>query len=393
VSAARYLLGDVRDVLAQLPDGSIDLVLTSPPFLALRSYLPDDHPDKAKEIGTETTPGEFIDTLLDVVEAVRPKLAEHGSIAVELGDTYSGSGGAGGDYAAGGLREGQQAFSGSASKSRKVAPRKVVRPNGCDTDSTPPQRLPVTGGEDWPLDKSMTLVPELFRLSLAYGVNPLTGREVERWRVRNNIRWCRPNPPVGRLGDKFRPGTSDMAIATISRTRYFDLDAVRTGSDADEDPGGPPLDWWEVPSEPYAGSHYATWPTALLTRPILAMTPARVCTTCGEPSRRIVETKGTGRGFRRNREEGNERGGSTTDAPDFAERTTVGWTDCGHDTWRRGVVLDPFAGSGTTLAVATGHGRDAWGIDLDERNVDLARERVGMFLEVEDLRPSSRASA
>lgn len=50
--------------------------------------------------------------------------------------------------------------------------------------------------------------------------------------------------------------------------------------------------------------------------------------------------------------------------------------------WRPGVVLDPFAGSGTTLAVATGLGRDAIGIDLNDANVDLARDRVGMFLEV-----------
>jgi site-specific DNA-methyltransferase (adenine-specific) len=56
----------------------------------------------------------------------------------------------------------------------------------------------------------------------------------------------------------------------------------------------------------------------------------------------------------------------------------------GHDDWRPGLVLDPFAGSGTTLAVATGHGRDAIGIDLDERNAELALDRVGpMFLTVE----------
>ena len=61
-------------------------------------------------------------------------------------------------------------------------------------------------------------------------------------------------------------------------------------------------------------------------------------------------------------------------------RTTLGFTDCGHDDFRRGVVLDPFAGSGTTLAVATGLGRDAIGIDIDKRNLDLAYERVGMFL-------------
>ncbi len=47
------------------------------------------------------------------------------------------------------------------------------------------------------------------------------------------------------------------------------------------------------------------------------------------------------------------------------------------DHWRSGVVLDPFAGSGTTLMVATGHGRDAIGIDIDERNAELARDRVG----------------
>ena len=64
-------------------------------------------------------------------------------------------------------------------------------------------------------------------------------------------------------------------------------------------------------------------------------------------------------------------------------RITLGWSDCGHNNWRPGLVLDPFAGSGTTLQVATGHGRDAIGIDLDDRNIALAEQRVGMFLTVE----------
>lgn len=50
--------------------------------------------------------------------------------------------------------------------------------------------------------------------------------------------------------------------------------------------------------------------------------------------------------------------------------------------WRPGIVLDPFVGSGTTMLVATGHGRDAIGVDLDGRNLHLARERLGMFLDV-----------
>lgn len=57
-------IGDVFEQLAKIPDGSIDLIVTSPPFLALRSYLPDDHPDKAKEIGSQkdTLTRQFVPT-------------------------------------------------------------------------------------------------------------------------------------------------------------------------------------------------------------------------------------------------------------------------------------------------------------------------------------------
>ena len=96
-SYARYVVGDTRDVVAGLPDQSIDLVLTSPPFLALRSYLPGDHPDKGREIGSEADPAAFLQTLLELTAGWRRVLAPHGSIAVELGDSYSGSGGGGAD--------------------------------------------------------------------------------------------------------------------------------------------------------------------------------------------------------------------------------------------------------------------------------------------------------
>jgi hypothetical protein len=466
---ARLLVGDVFDRMAELEDASVDLVLTSPPFLALRSYLPSDHPDKAKEIGSEPTPAAFLDTLLALTAEWRRVLAPHGSICVELGDTYSGSGGAGGDYAEGGLRDGQEAFAGSAHKAKNN------RHNQPDAGPrTGPGRTTV-GHEGWPLPKSLCGIPHLYHLSLAYGRNLLTGEPspAGEWRVRNVVAWCRPNPPVGALGDKFRPGTSYMTVACVSGQRYFDLDAVRstepnpnthartakgvdvrpndTKSADDERTGGnrstlaiqhlsagaPPLDWWEIPTQPYAGSHYATWPAALCERPIKAMCPQRVCTTCGEPSRRIVDafTLDSYRASDRPQtmkavaladEHGltdehiaavrafgtsdagkavdlNTGAGRNTDTVkalaaeaktvlggyfrEFVQSTTATrtstWSDCGHDTWRTGIVLDPFAGSGTTLAVATGHGRDAIGIDLDARNADLCAERVGMFLEVD----------
>ena len=157
----------------------------------------------------------------------------------------------------------------------------------------------------------------------------------------------------------------------------------------------PPLDWWKVSTEPYSGSHYATWPRKLLERPVKAMVPRRVCTVCGEPSRRIAETtNAVGHAVGRASWDGGTDGigaghsgeisvhANDSRVPDVAERRTIGWTDCGHNAWRLGIVLDPFGGSGTTLAVATGHGHHAIGFDLDDRNVDLARERVGpMFFE------------
>jgi hypothetical protein len=72
------------------------------------------------------------------------------------------------------------------------------------------------------------------------------------------------------------------------------------------------------------------------------------------------------------------RDGANTSVVRHSE--TIGWSDCGHNRWRPGIVLDPFAGTGTTLAVATGLGRIGIGIDLDDRNVALARERVGPLL-------------
>lgn len=607
MSRARYLTGDVRDVMATIPDDTFDLVLTSPPFLALRSYLPADHPDKHREIGSEPTPAEFIDTLLALTAEWDRLLAPHGSIAVELGDTYSGSGGAGGDYLEGGMREGQQQFAGAAATMRE------------STDAH--WRAKNAQRDAWPLDKSMCFIPHAYAMSLAYGRNILTGTEspAGSWRVRNVVAWCRPNPAVGALGDKFRPATSYMVIATKARDRYFDLDAVRTAvqhpnvshtagvkSAAQLDDGragerrlennpagAPPLDWWEIPTESYVtpsgslvvapgapphrervpvgdirrttspdcpvhgsldrrdsstadgehggvapshiartdgrrdraqqadssptsqtgarsgsspassladgpaakphstsshrtdlapstnpagtpsdgspgrtagtseprglfdpdpdtresstssacppadehetassmshisdqpsacccsysgeiqvestpalshcatwpsdywnistesfrGQHYATWPRKLLDRPILAMVPREVCTVCGEPRRRIVDTGDVlGRGRSNSwARPGCGDEGQRVSPPEVAERTTLGWSDCGHGSYRRGHVLDPFGGSGTTAAVAVAHGRDCTLIDLDERNVDLARERVGMFLEV-----------
>ena len=405
---ARFLIGDVFDGLATLADESVDLVFSSPPFLALRSYLPADHPDKPREIGSEATPAEFLDRLLDVVEACDRVLAPHGTLCFELGDTYSGSGGAGGDYLNAGMRDGQPRFDGSAARARADGGAEFAsaarrgrlttyadargNPDGMRDSTFSGANTRTGGGPGWPEAKSLCMIPQSFAWAIAYGRNPFTGRETPRWRVRNLVAWCRPNPPVGALGDKFRPATSYLTVACKAKDRYFDLDAVR-------DPA-PPLDFWVIPTEPYEGSHYAAFPRALVVKPVKAMCPRRVCTVCGEPSRRIVgeaeyDRTDTDRvparlamtdgarvadGVNQHRTRDGANPSVVRNAP------TLGWTDCGHDAWRAGCVLDPFVGSGTTLAVATGHGLDAIGIDIDERNAQLALERVGpMLLEIVSL--------
>jgi DNA modification methylase len=562
-----YRIGDVFDELAKIPTDSIDMLCTSPPFLALRSYLPADHPDKGREIGSEATPAAFLDTLLALTSEWGRVLAPHGSLCVELGDTYSGSGGAGGDYNADGLRAGQDKFDGSGRRTR--APREsswsytdaqwlaaLVDAEGaiyvgCDTRDentrytaglavgmnhramldkaqhitglgavtqskqgykwsvfaqqaryvllniwpyllvkqdqakaaielarsiedgkcgrgkpvtqedlayresirlfvmnlnekggnhgkfpndwvppTPPSPRHVHWGQGsgWPASKSLTGIPTLYPWSLAYGRNLLTGgfSPAGRWRIRNVIVWARPNPPVGALGDKFRPATSYITVACRGTKQFFDLDAVRTpltepdavkthsavqhnpmsGWEANislivQNPAGaPPLDWhqdedgdwlWKLSTQPYRGAHYATFPLELPTRLIMAMCPLRVCVECGRPSERITAVDYEAHGVKNPNEprlvgadamvNGSAQGMTHGRATKTVE--TLGWSDCGHNTWRTGNVLDPFAGSGTTLQAAQNVGRHAIGIDLDPRCAELAQQRVGLFLEVQ----------
>lgn len=319
----RLFIGDAVEVMSRLPADSVDSVVTSPPFLGLRDYQSGD----PRELGHETSPGAFVGALLDVVAACRRVLKPSGSVCVELGDTYADSGGAGGDYLPGGLRAGQPTFKQRHDQGDRRTVGGDERPGGHHA-----------GGLGWPPGKSMTLIPHLFAASLAYGRNLLSGHDspAGEWRIRNVVCWARRNPTPGAVGDKLRVGTSYITIACPERQRYWDRTAIETEG---EDGPVPGLDWMIEPGEdtwvlanargvrsPVAASeheHYAVWPEELARRLILAMVPPG------------------------------------------------------------GMVLDPFAGSATTLAAAQGVGRSAIGIDLDARNAELAREKVGMFLEVE----------
>ena len=441
MTAARFIVGSCLHELAHLPAGSVDLVVTSPPFLGLRDYLDEADPLKPHEHGRVGTPLEFVHEMLDMVEAVGRVLAPHGSLVIELGDSMAGSGGAGGDYDEDGQRAGQPKPAGSAKlarqnpRYREGTPRwdrpgsgqvrsedPVPRPTkGRRRDGEPQPRTrdvgkaarsyedPATGrrpgvlamrstGPGWPDDKSLAMIPELLRIAMAYGAVPFSDRTTERWLVRNVVRWCKPNPSVGDEGDKFRRGCNDMLVATQAPDRYWDRLAARGPSRSKAGETSPLLDWWELPTGQFRGAHHATFPLDLVAPLIASMCPERVCTTCGQPSRRIIrktdeyEAARPGGGDMYAAQTGeNDRGTGRNGAGGHpggmvaAQYEHVGWTDCEHGTWRRGLVLDPYAGTGSTLSAAVGAGRDAIGIDLDHRNVELAVNRIGpMFITIEE---------
>lgn len=344
---ARFIVADVFDGLSSLPDGSVDCVITSPPYLRQRRYLPLDHPTAEREMGHEATPGEFLEALLAVMDELWRVLSDDGTFWINLGTKHAGSGGAGGDYNPGGLRDGQPKFNKVPGGLRRAATRN-------DPDLFPDYghtRKPVEG---WPLEQSVCWVAHLFGASLAYGRNLLTGDAHRQWVTRPPVTWCKPAPTPGAIYRTFRSGTELVIFGGKHQAHYFDLDSVRydpppenerstcaqegpkqaAAAAAGKDRGGftrftkrtvnpngaPPLNWWVIGAGPgYAGAHFATFPAELLIRPILAGCP------------------------------------------------------------KGGTVLDPFVGSGTTLVVATGHERNAIGIDFNPDNVHLAQDRLGML--------------
>lgn len=156
--------GNVHDGLREIPRGSINAVVTSPPYWRLRSYLADDHKLKPLELGSERTPEEFVRNLVQVFQVLRPAMADHGVVFVNLGETYlSGKGtcknpGGGPES----LRD----------RAKEVGGRQLDRMNKSDVI-----KLGLK-----PLDRAG--IPERFALAM----------QSDGWYWRDTILWHKPSP-------------------------------------------------------------------------------------------------------------------------------------------------------------------------------------------------------
>lgn len=328
-AAATVISGDARDI--PLPDNTVDLVVTSPPYWQKRDY---GHSD---QIGQEATPAAFVKAIMECLQEWRRVLRPTGSIFLNIGDTYH--------------------------------------------------------------KKSLVGIPGRIEASAVDA----------GWLIRNRIIWAKtqgmPDPAGNRLANRH-----EYVIHLAAKpTYYYDL----LGYSEEFGNGTNPGDVWTINPERNMGKHLAPFPKELVSRAILLGCPPQVCAYCGAPRRRVVRRtaeldpsrpqarramelareagltdahiaaiqatgvsdagkalrvqNGTGRNaapVKKLAAEAKAALGGYFREFTFARKETEGWTDCGHGQPARGVVLDPFVGTGTTLKVAERLGRDSVGVDL-----------------------------
>lgn len=145
---------------------------------------------------------------------------------------------------------------------------------------------------------------------------------------------------------------------------------------------------WYIPSEQrFDKVHFATYPKALLRRPIDAACPPKVCLSCSAPMVPIwksiahatdkAHSEAVGADSMES-SKGQKKGGfNTTDHPCLKEHKLVAWAKCKcNSDFRRGIVLDPFMGSGTTALVARELNKDWLGIELVPAYIELAYQML-----------------
>jgi hypothetical protein len=220
--------------------------------------------------------------------------------------------------------------------------------------------------------------------------------QADGWWVRSEITWCKAAPMPGGMRDRPTSATEKIYLLSKSARYFYDQEAERvrlvksaagstftqgkTGENGagrvsqqerEDNPAGRNLwDYWLIGPEPYPDAHYATFPTEIPRRCISLGSSARgVCQQCGAPWVRVIEkTTRTIPVEERNGRQGHngqppQQSGWYWKPPGIQE---TGWRPtCRHEHEPiPALVLDPFAGSGTTVMVARALGRRGVGCDL-----------------------------
>jgi site-specific DNA-methyltransferase (cytosine-N4-specific) len=311
--SAEIRQGEALAVLRTLPAASVQTCITSPPYFGLRSYLPTGHADKALELGTEATLADYVARLVAVLEEIRRVLRPDGTLWLNLADSYAGGGG----------------FFPDAPSNRNGGSKSSRQDKGSGAKVRGIRSLSA-------VIKPKNLLGVPWRVAFAL--------QDAGWWLRSDIIWHKPNPMPESVTDRPTRAHEYLFLLSKSANYYYDADAIRephagfrkSGPNAmrgqveirprgnlqsvteqSYHPGGRnKRSVWTIATAPYPEAHFATFPEALVEPCILAGT---------------------------------------------AEGDTV---------------LDPFAGSGTVLAVATRLRRRSIGIELNPDYLPLIERRI-----------------
>jgi site-specific DNA-methyltransferase (adenine-specific) len=380
-SAKLFYGFDAIEALEQVPDESIQCVVTSPPYWGLRDY------GVGKQVGLEPKPGIYIDHLVAIFEEIRRVLRPDGTLWLNIGDSYARTGGdrTGGKGGGRHWDDREKNFDNAANRYAK------------DIGLKP---------------KDLVGIPWMLAFAL---------RDAG-WYLRQEIIWQKPNPMPEQTKDRCTKAHEQIFLLSKSQMYFFDGEAIK-----EEGVSSTRMkrSVWTVPVKSYKGAHFATFPPDLIEPCIKASTSSKgACSGCGAPYERVVGSEiddldsiepiqrrgvlltpedsaivhlAEIRGFDyRISVEGDKhqhlweehvvKGGRTghfkTNGYSLIwwgeEKKTLGWEptcDCKGGI-KPCVVLDPFSGSATVGEVSMKLGRNYIGIDLNPEYLELAKSRL-----------------
>jgi len=226
MATARILVGDVRTRLAELPDGSVQTCVTSPPYWGLRDYGQGD------QIGLEQTPDEYVAQLVDVFREVRRVLADDGTLWLNLGDSYFSR------VATQGRNEDKSSGNIHSVASLVAQGSSTYRRAECGL-------------------KPKDLVGAPWRVAFALQSNG--------WWLRQDIIWAKPNAiPEGHVKDRCTKAHEYVFLLSKSAKYLYQADAITEPSGANR------RSVWSIQTKPFRGAHFAVMPEALAQPCILA---------------------------------------------------------------------------------------------------------------------------
>jgi DNA modification methylase len=355
-------VGDVRTELVALAGGSVQCVVTSPPYWGLRDYgVPG-------QLGLEPTPDAYVADLVAVFREVRRVLRDDGTLWLNLGDSYAAQRGGTqvpAETLAGGRGGREQDGRGNRGRGS------LARPDGVDREAGAPHQARVANRDAAAIGlKHKDLVGIPWRVAFAL--------QADGWYLRSDIIWSKPNPMPESVTDRPTKAHEYVFLLTKSARYYYDAAAIRN----------PPSESTlrEI-RDGYTGTATKDYESAGAQDP--SSVKARIIagkrdkqaegsrTYAGFNERWDNGTVGTERALGSNARTvwhispQPYRGAHFAVMPEkLVEPCVLAGSKVGD------LVLDPFCGSGTVGLVATHHGRRFVGIDLNPAYADLAHARI-----------------